>query len=92
MLPKSPRGIHDNGAAHVIGVKSYGKGVVQQVDPLSGGAELKVTIASWYRPNGQNINHKGITPDQTVQFTDAQAKAGQDPQEAAAITWLNQQH
>lgn len=80
--------LHDNGVAYVIGVKSYGKGVVQQIDNLSGGAELKVTIASWYRPNGQNINHIGITPDQTVQITAAQTTAGQDPQEAAAITWL----
>lgn len=82
--------LHDDGAAYVIGVKSYGKGVVQQIDNLTGGAELKVTIASWYRPNGQNINHKGITPDQTVQLTEAQASAGQDTQEAAAITWLDQ--
>jgi len=80
--------LRDNNAAHVIGVKSYGKGVVQQVDNLAGGAELKVTIASWYRPNGQNINHKGITPDQTVQLTAAQIKAGQDPQQDAALSYL----
>jgi len=84
--------LHDNGAAYVIGVKSYGKGVVQQLDNLNGGAELKVTVASWYRPNGKNINHIGITPDQTVQLTDAEAKVGQDPQQSAAIAWLNQQH
>jgi len=82
--------LHDNGAAHVIGVKSYGKGVVQQLDNLSGGAELKVTVASWYRPNGQDINHVGITPDQTVQITAAQAAANQDPQQAAAVAWLEQ--
>ncbi len=81
--------LHDNKAAYVIGEKSYGKGVVQQVDDLPGGAELKVTIASWYRPNGQNINHKGIAPDQTVQLTDAQAKAGQDPQKDTAIQYLS---
>jgi carboxyl-terminal processing protease len=80
--------LHDNGDAYVIGVKSYGKGVVQQIDNLSGGAELKVTIASWYRPDGQNINHIGITPDQTVQITSSQSAAGQDPQEAAALAWL----
>ncbi|HUC88062.1 MAG TPA: S41 family peptidase [Candidatus Binatia bacterium] len=82
--------LHDNGAAYVVGVKSFGKGVVQTIDNLQGGAELKVTVASWYRPDGQNIEHIGITPDQTVQLTAAQAAAGQDPQEAAAITWLNQ--
>jgi carboxyl-terminal processing protease len=82
--------LHDDGAAHLIGVKSYGKGVVQEIDNLSGGGELKVTIAHWYRPDGQNINHIGITPDQTVQLTAAEATAGQDPQQAAAITWLQQ--
>ena len=80
--------LHDNNAAYVIGTKSYGKGVVQQVDNLAGGAELKVTVASWYRPNGQDINHKGITPDNTVNISDAQIKASQDPQEDVAIQYL----
>jgi carboxyl-terminal processing protease len=53
------------------------------------GSELKVTIASWYRPNGQNINKKGITPDQNVPITDADAKAGNDSQLQAAQTFLN---
>ncbi|HUD10297.1 MAG TPA: S41 family peptidase [Candidatus Saccharimonadales bacterium] len=80
--------LHDNNAAYIIGTKSYGKGVVQQVNNLAGGAELKVTIASWYRPNGQNINHKGITPDKVVQLTPAQVTAGQDLQMTAAIQYL----
>jgi carboxyl-terminal processing protease len=82
--------LHDNGAARLIGVTSYGKGVVQELDNISGGSELKVTIAHWYRPDGKNINHIGITPDQTVQLTAAQAKVGQDPQLAAAVSWLQQ--
>lgn len=80
--------LHDDGAAYLIGIKTYGKGVVQQIVNLSDGAELKVTVASWYRPNGQNINHKGITPDQTVHLTDADAKAGNDTQLKAAETYL----
>lgn len=80
--------LHDNGAARIIGTKTYGKGVVQALLNLSGGAELKVTVASWYRPNGQNINHKGITPDQTVQLTDAETKAGNDAQLKAAEAYL----
>jgi carboxyl-terminal processing protease len=81
--------LHDNGDAYVIGVKSYGKGVVQQIDNLPGGAELKVTIASWYRPNGQNINHIGITPDETVQLTAQDIQNSQDTQKTAAIQYLN---
>ena len=76
--------LHDNNVAKIIGIKTYGKGVVQELDNLPDGAELKVTIASWYRPNGQNINHKGITPDQIVTLSDQDAKAGNDTQLNAA--------
>ncbi|HVV25841.1 MAG TPA: S41 family peptidase [Candidatus Saccharimonadales bacterium] len=58
--------LHDNKDAYVIGQKSYGKGVEQTLINFGDGSQLKVTTASWYRPNGQSINHKGITPDQTV--------------------------
>jgi len=81
--------LHDNGQAYVIGAKSFGKGVVQQLDNLPGGAELKVTIASWYRPNGKNINHIGITPDKVVQITAQDTQNGQDPQKTAALQYLN---
>lgn len=83
--------LHDNGVATIVGEKTFGKGVVQQVIPLSGGAELKVTVASWYRPNGQNINHKGISPDKVVGLTAADAKAGNDPQQTAALQILGVQ-
>jgi carboxyl-terminal processing protease len=80
--------LHDNGVARIVGIKTYGKGVVQELDNLPGGAELKVTIASWYRPNGQNINHKGITPDQIVTLSDQDMKAGNDTQLNAAEAYL----
>jgi carboxyl-terminal processing protease len=81
--------LHDNKAATLIGEKSYGKGVVQQLVNFPDGSELKVTVASWYRPNGQNINHKGITPDQIVKISDDDAKAGTDTQLTAAQAYLN---
>lgn len=80
--------LHDNKAAYLIGEKSFGKGVVQQLVNFSDGSELKVTVAGWYRPNGQNINHKGITPDKTVPLSDQDAKAGNDTQKAAALDYL----
>ncbi|MGI0135031.1 MAG: S41 family peptidase, partial [Candidatus Micrarchaeaceae archaeon] len=80
--------LHDNDAAHLIGVQSYGKGVVQQLLDLGDGSELKVTIASWYRPNGQNIQKKGITPDQAVQLSDADIAAHNDTQLTAAQAYL----
>ena len=81
--------LHDNHEAYVIGTKSFGKGVVQELFNLNNGAVLKVTVASWYRPNGQDINKKGITPDQTVQLTPSDIKAGNDTQLNAALSYLN---
>ncbi len=80
--------LHDNKAAYLIGEKSYGKGVVQQLINFPDGSQLKVTVASWYRPNGQNINHKGITPDKIVKISEADAKAEKDTQLQAAQAYL----
>lgn len=76
--------LHDNKAAFVIGQTSFGKGVVQQLIDFPGGGKLKVTFAKWYRPNGKNIEHEGITPDKTI--TPSQSR---DAAEAAAIQYLN---
>lgn len=81
--------LHDNGAATLIGIKSFGKGSVQQVEPLSGGAELKVTVARWYTPNGKNIDKQGIEPDKKIDRSDDDVKAGRDPQLDAATTQLS---
>jgi carboxyl-terminal processing protease len=83
--------LHDNGVATLIGEKSFGKGRVQQITPLSNNEEIKVTVARWYRPNGQNIDKKGITPDKTVKMTDDDYKNGTDPQKDAAIAKLTNQ-
>jgi len=72
--------LHDNNAATLVGEKSFGKGSVQQVDNLSNGGELKVTIARWYTPSGKNIDKQGIKPDVLVTLSDADFKAGKDPQ------------
>jgi carboxyl-terminal processing protease len=79
--------LHDNGDAYVIGTKSYGKGVVQQLINFGDGSQLKVTVASWYRPDGKNINHLGITPDATVNEP-GNATASNDPQLQAAESYL----
>jgi carboxyl-terminal processing protease len=81
--------LRDNKVAYLIGEKSYGKGVVQQLIDFGDGSKLKVTVASWYRPNGQNINKKGINPDQTIKISDEDTKAGNDKQLQAAQAYLN---
>lgn len=81
--------LHDNKAATVFGEKSFGKGVVQSLVNFQDGSQLKVTIASWYRPDGENINHKGITPDQIVKQSDADTANKLDSQLEAAKAYLN---
>lgn len=76
--------LHDNGAATLIGVKSFGKGSVQQLENLIDGGVLKVTIAHWYTPKGINIGKQGITPDKEVKLTEDDAKNQRDPQLDAA--------
>ncbi|MCC7432802.1 peptidase S41, partial [Candidatus Peregrinibacteria bacterium] len=55
--------------ALIMGEKSYGKGTVQEVDPLPDGSSLRYTIAKWYSPSGKSIDHEGIEPDQVVEIT-----------------------
>jgi carboxyl-terminal processing protease len=55
--------LKDHGVAKVVGVKSFGKGSVQQLVELSDGSSIKVTIAKWYTPNGVSISEHGIVPD-----------------------------
>lgn len=77
--------LHDNGAAKLVGDKTFGKGSVQQIEPLSSGGELKVTVAKWYTPNGKNINKEGIDPDVKVRVSDDDLKNNRDPQKDRAI-------
>jgi carboxyl-terminal processing protease len=58
--------LQDHRRATVIGTRTFGKGVVQTVLPLRGGASLKITIASYVTPLGRNIEHKGIEPSIVV--------------------------
>lgn len=66
--------------ATIVGVKTYGKGVVQTILELSGGSLLKVTTAHWYTPNDQTINKTGITPDIEVVRSYSDINSGKDPQ------------
>lgn len=82
--------LRDNNAAGVVGTKSFGKGSVQKVEVLRGGSELKVTVARWYTPKGANIDKQGISPDETVEISDDDAKAGRDPQKDKAYQIVQQ--
>ncbi len=76
--------------ATIVGEKTYGKGSVQELIPLTDDTMLKVTIKRWYTPGDANVNGKGITPDITVGLTQADLDAGRDPQLEKAIQVVSQ--
>ena len=80
--------LQDYGTAKLVGEKTFGKGSVQKLLSMPGGAELKVTVAKWYTPNDKNINKEGITPDKVVTLSTDDINAGRDPQLDAAKALL----
>jgi carboxyl-terminal processing protease len=55
--------LKDHGRAELIGHKTYGKGSVQTVMPLSHGGAVKLTTSRYFTPSGASIHGKGIIPD-----------------------------
>ncbi|MBQ6594009.1 S41 family peptidase [Candidatus Saccharibacteria bacterium] len=72
--------LKDYGKATIVGEKTYGKGVVQNMFDLSNGSMLKVTTAAWFTPKENSINGEGITPDVEVERTYEDINAMRDPQ------------
>ncbi len=71
--------LQDTHRAQLVGERSYGKGTVQQWQPLENDAGgFKLTIAKWLTPDKRWVNKTGLTPDVTV-TPPAQTVPGQDP-------------
>ena len=64
----------DYGAATIVGTKTFGKGIVQTLFPLSDGSAVKLTTNHYYTPEGHDIHGKGIEPD-VVEDLNEEAKA-----------------
>lgn len=62
--------LRDNIGAKVVGTKSYGKGVIQEVLSLSNGSGIKVTTNEYFTPNKTKIHKVGIEPDEVVELPD----------------------
>jgi carboxyl-terminal processing protease len=80
--------LSQNGIAKLIGTRTFGKGSVQQLMELGGGAEIKITVAKWLTPNGTSISDGGLRPDIEAERTIENIKDGKDPQKDAAVSWL----
>ena len=73
--------IKDLGAGVLVGKTTYGKGIVQDVYPLTDGSAIKVTTRKYYTPSGNNIQGTGIDPDYDVDFdAEAYTSEGADSQ------------
>jgi carboxyl-terminal processing protease len=55
--------LQDHHRATLIGVRSFGKGSIQEIRPLSRDTAISLTVARYYTPSGQSIQARGITPD-----------------------------
>lgn len=60
--------IKDYGIGTLLGMTTFGKGIVQQPISLGDGSAVKLTISSYYTPNGINIHGTGIEPDEICEF------------------------
>lgn len=60
--------LQDYGLATIVGMQSFGKGIVQSILPLTDGSAVKMTVSTYYTPNGRCIHGLGITPDVEVEL------------------------
>ncbi len=72
--------LKDYNKAKIVGTKTYGKGMVQQIVPLPNGTGINLTIAKYLTPNGIDINKKGIEPDIKIELTIDDIKSNNDRQ------------
>lgn len=72
----------------LVGKKSFGKGSVQELIPTGKDTSVKITIARWLTPKGNQINEQGINPDIEVDISADDIKNERDPQMDRAIEEL----
>ncbi|MEK7118547.1 MAG: S41 family peptidase [Patescibacteria group bacterium] len=80
--------LSQQGVATLVGTKTFGKGSIQELVPITPDSALKVTIAHWITPNGTNLSAGGLGPDIKVDYTKEDAENERDPQLDKAIEIL----
>lgn len=80
--------LKDYDKATIVGMKTFGKGSVQTLEDLRDGSSVKITVASWFTPDGTNINEQGISPDIEVKLAQEDYDANRDPQLDKALEIL----
>ena len=77
--------VQDYGKGKIIGTQTFGKGIVQTIQPLTDGSAIKYTIAQYYTPKGQVIQGNGVAPDMVVELP---KDATEDLQLDAALEYV----
>ncbi|MDP3794776.1 MAG: S41 family peptidase [bacterium] len=80
--------LRDQRGTQLVGEQSYGKGSVQELETLRGGASLKITVAKWVTPAGVVLSDGGLEPDVVIERTSEDFEANRDPQLDKAIELL----
>ena len=84
--------VKDSGIGKLVGKKTFGKGIVQNVIGLEDGSAVKLTIANYYTRGGNDIHLKGIEPDVEVELdTDAYLEDKTDTQLNKAVEVLKEE-
>ncbi len=83
--------LQEQGVAKLVGVKTFGKGSVQELIPITPETSLKVTIARWLTPKGHNLSHEGLDPDIEVKITQKDIDAKNDTQMNKAVEILRKE-
>lgn len=86
--------IKDSNTGVLIGTKTYGKGIVQEVQQLDGKGALSITVAKYYTASGVEIHKNGIEPNITVELPEEYQKSSsvprdKDTQLIKAIEYIN---
>lgn len=83
--------LEDRLNAKTVGEQSFGKGSVQELDRLSDGSTLKLTVAHWLTPGNRSIDSQGLAPSVVIPMTVEDFNADRDPQLDHAFTLVTQQ-
>lgn len=86
--------IKDSGVGVLVGTKTYGKGIVQEIQSLDGKGALSITVAKYYTASGTQIHKNGIEPDIYVDVPEEYSKSSsiprdKDTQLIKAIDYIN---
>lgn len=83
--------LEEHGIAKLVGVKTFGKGSVQELIQITPDTSLKLTIAKWLTPNGKSLSDNGLEPNTKVEMTKKDIDENKDPQMEKAVEVVSSQ-